>query len=51
MILLLDEPNVLDRLLWIKVLERQDGSDQQACLLYSQGRSPLFSRFWTRTRK
>jgi hypothetical protein len=26
--LLLDEPNTLDCLLWIKLLERQDRSDQ-----------------------
>ncbi len=51
MVLLLNEPNALDRLLRIKSLERQDRSNQQERLLNGQGRGPLFSRFCTRTRK
>jgi hypothetical protein len=45
MVLPLNEPDTLECLLCIKVLEGQDRSDQQARLGDSQRRSPFFSRF------
>lgn len=50
-VLLLNEPNAVDCLLRIKLLERQDRGNQETCLLDGQCGSPLFSRFCTRTRK
>jgi hypothetical protein len=45
MVLLLNEPDTIKRLLRIKSFEGQDRSDQQARLWDSQRWSPLFSRF------
>jgi len=51
MVLLLDEVDTPECLWRVKLPDGQYRSDQQACLRDGQCRSPLFSRFCTRTRK